>query len=383
MLLPTVPGYQLHSVIGSGGFATVYLATQLNLHRRVALKIMNPAYAADPDLCERFIREGQDLALLSEHPNIVSVHDVGCDGNFYYIAMQYLPGPTLKQLMQSEAPYQHPLHIISRIAEALAFAHSQGYIHRDIKPANILFNRQGEAVLSDFGIAKTYDRDDQLTLAGQLIGTENYMSPEQALMSQDLDGRSDLYSLGVVFFEALTGCLPYRRTAKQSVLQQHVSAPVPTLPESEAAFQPFIDKLMAKNRDDRYDSAESLLKDIDGLKARCEQGPAQRFSIQAGNRWFAAASLLTVIAIAGLLVSFVIPVLLDERKDTVIELDEADRAAIAESLELAELNELMNRIDSPPGSNAIELYRQVLELDPGNPQATAALQRLNAASTRD
>lgn len=112
VILPRVPGYSVHSLLGKGGFAKVYLATQLSLERRVALKIMNPAYAADEELCERFIRERHDLAIVSEHPGIVTVYDVGHHENLYYIAMQYLPGPTLKELIKSDKPYQHPLYII-------------------------------------------------------------------------------------------------------------------------------------------------------------------------------------------------------------------------------------------------------------------------------
>lgn len=370
--LPVIPGYSVHSILGTGGFATVYLATQLSLDRRVALKVMNPNYAIDKDLCERFIREGHDLAVVSEHVNIVTVYDVGSHENLYYIAMQYLPGPTLKELIKSDKPYQHPLYIIRRVAEALSFAHEKGYVHRDIKPANILFNAQGEAVLSDFGIAKTNNRNEQLTHMGQLVGTDGYMSPEQALMSENLDGRSDIYSLGVLFYETLTRTLPYKSSSKHSVLSQHVHAPVPTLPENEAIHQQLIDRMMAKDPADRYSSANELLEDI---QQRYFTQPIKPPRTHRYPRWQTASiAILCVLALALLASLFLLP----SGNNTVDKqsISTQNQNTIVESLELAEINELSGRIDSPPGSNAIELYELVLTLDADNQQALDALERL-------
>ncbi|MFK7857386.1 MAG: serine/threonine protein kinase [Granulosicoccus sp.] len=376
--LPHIPGYVLHSVLGAGGFATVYLATQSSLNRRVAIKIMNPSYASDKDLCERFVREGHDLAVVSEHVNIVTIYNVGTYENLYYIVMQYLPGPTLKDLIKSDRPYQHPLHIISRVAEALSFAHAKGYVHRDIKPANILFNAQGEAVLSDFGIAKTYDRDEQLTQIGQLVGTEYYMSPEQAMMSEDLDGRSDIYSLGVLFYETLTRSLPYRNTGSVSVMAQHVQAPVPTLPEKESLHQPLIDRMMAKNRDDRYASANELLADIQQryFTHSPEKLPNRKTRSKSDQPLWLTVSLVGLcVCVLALGVSFFLP-LSGNTPITSTTISPQDQITITESLELAEINELMGRISSPPGSSAIDLYELVLDIDPNNKQALDALQRL-------
>jgi len=369
---PAVPGYTVHSILGSGGFATVYLATQISLNRRVALKIMNPSYAIDKDLCERFIREGHDLAVVSEHVNIVTVYDVGSYKNLYYIAMQYLPGPTLRELIKSDKPYQHPLYIISRVAEALSFAHEKGYVHRDIKPANILFNAQGEAVLSDFGIAKTINRNEQLTHMGQLIGTDSYMSPEQALMSENLDGRSDIYSLGVLFYETLTRTLPYRSSKNNSVLSQHVHAPVPTLPEYESMHQQLIDRMMAKDPDDRYASADELVEDI---KQRYFAEPIKPLRTQKYPRWQTISIAILCGFVLVLAASFFF---LPSGNNTLAKqtISKQNQSTIADSLELAELNELSGRIDSPPGSNAIELYELVLTLDANNKQAIEALKRL-------
>lgn len=375
VLLPRIPGYTLHSILGTGGMATVYLATQRNLNRQVALKVMNPAYASDADLCERFEREGQDLAVVSEHVSIVTVHDVGKYGNLYYISMQYLPGPTLRQLIRSDEPYQHPLYIISRVAEALSFAHEKGYVHRDIKPANILFNAQGEAILSDFGIAKTQNRNEELTQLGQMVGTENYMSPEQALMSEKIDGRTDIYSLGVVFYETLTRCLPYRSTGNLSVVAQHISADVPTLPESESKYQPLINRMMAKNPDDRYATTNELLDDLQQFFLDPAEQVIDPLVTTGRNKWVLASAVIVGLCVSALLGSFFLETNIKNMPPRTIGAQ--DQITITESLELAELNELMGRIDSPPGSNALELYNLVLEIDPSNKHALAALQRLN------
>lgn len=350
----------------------MYLATQISLNRRVAIKVMNPIYVADKDLRERFVREGHDLAIVSEHINIVTVYNVGSHENLYYIAMQYLPGPTLKELIQSDKPYQHPLHIIVNVAEALSFAHEKGYVHRDIKPANILFNAQGEAVLSDFGIAKTNNRDEQLTRIGQLVGTDTYMSPEQALMSHNLDGRSDIYSLGVLFYETLTRTVPYKSSNTDSVLSQHVHAPVPKLPESEKAYQSLINKMMAKDPNERYSSANELL---DNIKESFFTQPLKSPTNRKTNLWLTICVVGLCGAMLAIAASFFFPV--PENKSESIADSPLDKINIAETLELAELNELMGRIDSPPGSNAIELYELVLRFEPDNEQALDAMNRLS------
>lgn len=373
--MPQIPGYTLHSVLGTGGFATVYLATQTNLKRRVAIKVMHPNYAADSELCERFIREGQDLAVVSEHVNIVTIFNVGTYKNLYYIVMQYLPGPTLKDLIRSDKAYQHPIYIITRVAEALSFAHDKGYIHRDIKPANILFNAQGEAVLSDFGIAKTYDRNEHLTRTGQLVGTTHYMSPEQVLMSAHLDHRADIYSLGVLFFETLTRQLPYKPSGSNSVLAQHVQAPVPTLPQSESKHQPLIDRMMAKNPDDRYATADDLLEDIQQRYFSTPGSSAhQPHPVFGSPRLLTLFMVVLVVSILGLATSMILPRIKIAPEPQALTQQEQDK--VAESLELAELNELLGRIDSPPGSSAIALYELVLTIEPDNHKAIDALQRL-------
>jgi serine/threonine-protein kinase PpkA len=199
----TIPGFDIEGEIGEGAMATVYLAVQRSLQRKVALKIMAAGLAADPSFCERFLREGRTLARLS-HPHTVTIHDIGNVDALYYMAMEYLPNGTLKERIAAGLSAELGLVYIRQIASALGYAHAQGLVHRDVKPANILFRANGVAVLSDFGIAKSLDDRTQFTQAGFAVGTPSYMSPEQA-RGQDIDGRADLYALGVVFYEILVG----------------------------------------------------------------------------------------------------------------------------------------------------------------------------------
>ncbi|MEE9320358.1 MAG: serine/threonine-protein kinase [Granulosicoccus sp.] len=399
---PDIPGYEIRSKLGQGGFAMIYLATQISLKRDVALKIMDPALSRDKDFCERFMREGRDTAALSNHPNIVTIYDIGRAADNYYIAMQYLPGPNLNVLLEADEPYQHPLHIIKRIAGALAYAHSKGIVHRDVKPANILFNEANEAVLSDFGIAKAANRNTQLTAIGTVIGTANYMSPEQARGLSSVDSRSDLYSLGVVFYELLTRRKPYTATDQISLMLQHVNEPTPILPESEAVYQPLIDRLMAKDPGERYANGYELIDDIE-----------QRFfqpNTDKQSGWFDVKRKLPLIAIwggAAMLALVVIAGILNTDKpesqeqpkplanapepaNTITipdaaeasdvpsgrELSESDQQRLERLLSIAEIHEAVGRITEPPGANAFEAYSLALELDPDNQAVRNALTRL-------
>ncbi|SQK84036.1 serine/threonine protein kinase [Pseudomonas aeruginosa] len=174
-----LPGFDIERELGEGAMATVYLATQRSLQRKVALKVMAAALAADPSFAERFLREGRTLARLS-HPNTVTIHDIGNVGSCYYMAMEYLPNGTLKERIQQGLDPEQGLAYVRQVAAALGYAHSQGLVHRDVKPANILFRADGTAVLSDFGIAKSIEDNTQFTQVGFAVGTPSYMSPEQA-----------------------------------------------------------------------------------------------------------------------------------------------------------------------------------------------------------
>ncbi|WP_061238823.1 serine/threonine-protein kinase [Ectopseudomonas composti] len=260
-----IPGFDIDGVIGEGAMATVYLALQRSLERKVALKIMAPALAADASFCERFLREGKTLARLA-HPHIVTVHDIGNVGEHYYMAMEYLPNGTLRERIAAGLSPEQGLQYIRQIASALGYAHSQGLIHRDVKPANILFRADGTAVLSDFGIAKSLDDRTQFTQVGFAVGTPNYMSPEQA-RGLDIDGRADLYALGVVLYEILVGELPYMGTDALSTALAHLTQPLPELPIQHSRYQTLLQRLLAKNPDERFSNAAELLAALDAQPA--------------------------------------------------------------------------------------------------------------------
>ncbi|MGN8346921.1 serine/threonine-protein kinase [Pseudomonas sp. SMV71] len=258
-----IPGYDIEGEIGEGAMASVYLATQRSLERKVALKVMAAALAADPTFCERFLREGKTLARLS-HPHTVTIHDIGNVGELYYMAMEYLPNGTLKERIAAGLSPEQGLVYIRQIASALGYAHGLGLVHRDVKPANILFRADGTAVLSDFGIAKSLDDRTQFTQAGFAVGTPSYMSPEQA-RGQDIDGRADLYALGVVLYEILVGELPYTGNDALSTALAHLTEPLPELPVHHGRFQEVLRKLLAKDPAERFPDAAALLRALDNL----------------------------------------------------------------------------------------------------------------------
>nr|WP_277425439.1 serine/threonine-protein kinase [Pseudomonas chlororaphis] len=258
-----IPGYAIERELGDGAMATVYLATQRSLERKVALKVMAAALAADRSFCERFLREGKTLARLS-HPHTVTIYDIGNVGHFYYMAMEYLPNGTLKERIAEGLSAEQGLVYLRQIALALGYAHAQGLVHRDVKPANILFRANGSAVLSDFGIAKSLEDRTQFTQAGFAVGTPSYMSPEQA-RGQQIDGRADLYALGVVFYEILTGKLPYTGSDSLSTALAHLTEPLPELPMTHGRYQGILRKLLAKDPAERFADADALIAALDHL----------------------------------------------------------------------------------------------------------------------
>ena len=260
METPHIPGYRIERIIGSGAMSTVYLAVQESLDRRVALKVLAPTMAADPTFSKRFVKEGKIIAKLA-HPHIVTIYDTGAYQDQSYIAMEYLEAGTLKERIKAGLNPGQAVKVLVQIALALGYAHRQNCIHRDIKPANILFRDQETAVLSDFGIAKNLEDKTQLTAVGWRIGTPNYMSPEQAL-GKPLDARCDLYSLGVVFYEALTGTRPYKGADAFETAILHVKGPIPILPEPLRRFQPVIDRVLAKTPEKRFANAEELAQAV-------------------------------------------------------------------------------------------------------------------------
>ena len=258
---PDIPGYKILSELGRGGIATVYLALQESLDRQVALKVMSPLLAMEPDYAERFIREGRTVAQLS-HPNIITVYDIGLQKHQLFIAMEYIPGGNMRTLMHEHSnDPEWALNVAGQIALALGYAHTIGIVHRDVKPENILFRENGAAVLTDFGIAKTITSNTNLTRAGTIIGTPKYMSPEQT-DGLGNDPRTDVYSLGIILYEMLMGQVPYDSENSMAVLYAHVHSPIPELPEDLSDLQPLLNNLLAKNAEDRADDCDELAEII-------------------------------------------------------------------------------------------------------------------------
>ena len=260
-----IPGYQIERELGQGGMAIVYLALQESLHRHVALKVIKPVLTTDEEFAQRFLREGRIIAQLSD-PHIVTVYDIASHEGTYYLSMEYLPGGTLQQRIRSGLPLTEALSIAQAIVGALHYAHRRGIIHRDIKPQNILFRENGQAVLTDFGIAKTLGASTIMTRTGLSLGTPRYMSPEQ-IRGQGVDARADLYSFGVLFYEMLTGNVPYTADDSFALAMMHVTAPVPQLPPHLSRFQPLLNKLLNKDPDERFQSGEEIIAAIAASEA--------------------------------------------------------------------------------------------------------------------
>ena len=259
-----IPGYRVVRKINQGGMSTVYLAIQISVGRVVALKVMNPQLNNDPAFSERFQREATIVGQLS-HPNIVAIYDIGRHEDLNYIAMDYLPNGSVHDKMSTGLSGEEVLRTTREIASALDHAHEKGYIHRDIKPENILFRADNSAVLSDFGVARGLAVNSRMTHVGTVVGTPHYMSPEQT-KGNSVDGRSDLYSLGIVFYEMLTGTLPYQGDEAVTIALKHISAPIPKLPMQYLAYQKILDKLLAKDPEQRFQRGRDLITAIEELE---------------------------------------------------------------------------------------------------------------------
>src|ERR1700722_2628586 len=260
-----IPGYEILRPLGTGGMSTVYLALQRSLDRKVAIKVMRRGgdLASDENTQaeKRFLLEGRMMAKLP-HRNIVAVYDIVSNDSMAYISMEFLDGGTLSDRMRDGISLADAVSVIVQIASALDFAHTHGVVHRDLKPANIMFRDSGTPVLTDFGIARYQDGSaTRLTQTGMLVGTPTYMSPEQ-INGQSVDGRADLYSLGILFYELLAGHAPFRGDTPIAVLMAHLTQPAPTLPDEHLAFQPVLDRMLAKNRDERYSGMKEFSQDL-------------------------------------------------------------------------------------------------------------------------
>lgn len=268
-----IGNYRVMEKLGEGASSTVYLAERESDHEQAALKILNSRPGDDPDLLQRFVQEAAMIASIG-HPNIVRIFDHGFTEDFAYIAMEYFPTGSLKQVVSGPISSRQALSLLAQAASALAEIHRNGIVHRDVKPANFMVRANGVIALADFGVAKNLSSDTTKTQAGVSFGSPYYLSPEQA-MGNATDHRSDLYSLGVIFYEMLTGNRPYESDSLLDLIRQHVEAPPPKLPAELTDCQELIDGLMAKDPALRYQSAEAVLDAIDTVWTRAALSKAR------------------------------------------------------------------------------------------------------------
>jgi serine/threonine-protein kinase len=258
--------YEIKAELGRGGMATVFQAHDPRFGRDVAIKVLPPEFLHDPTFRARFEREAQTIAAL-EHPAIVPVYDYGEDNEQPFLVMRYLSGGSLgERLKQGPLPFTEAVRIVNRVAPALDEAHNQGIIHRDLKPDNILFDHRQDPFIADFGIVKLSSPESgALTASNVVVGTPAYMSPEQ-INGEELDGRSDIYSLGVILFQMLVGSLPYDAPTPVGLLMKHLTEPTPPILEIKPDLPPdcagVVDRAMAKERDKRYAVAAELADDL-------------------------------------------------------------------------------------------------------------------------
>ncbi len=284
--LPEIPGYRITRVIGHGGMATVYLGTQVSLGRDVAIKVMLPEALADEVSRRRFENEARTIARL-EHPNIVGIHEVGrtAQGLPWY-SMPHLPHGHLGQ-RNLTGDQRRIREVLRALLSALAYAHARGVIHRDVKAENVLFDEADRPLLADFGIALRRGYGTRVTMVGLAVGSTAYMAPEQA-RGQQVDFRADLYSVGVLAWEMLTGELPYKGDDALSMALAHTQNPIPRLPPALRHWQRFIDRALAKSLTRRFSDAAAMLRALDEVPQR--EGTGERVvanalhTLRAGSR---------------------------------------------------------------------------------------------------
>ena len=255
-----LPGYKVHGEVGVGGQAKIYLATQESFGRKVAIKVLLPQFAENKEFVERFLREAKTVASMG-HPHIIPVYDFGQVGTSYYMVMEYLPCGDLKERIKAGLKEEEALQILAQLADALHLVHDKGFVHRDIKPDNVMFREDGSAVLTDFGIARLQNGADQVTVVGQVLGTPRYMSPEQ-VQARQLDGRADIYSLGIMFYEMLAKRVPYDNPDYTTLAVMHCKDPIPNLPGRFRRYQRLFERMVEKEAEKRFASAQELAQTI-------------------------------------------------------------------------------------------------------------------------
>jgi serine/threonine-protein kinase len=297
--------YRIMEQLGSGGMATVFKAYHAALDRYVAIKILHPAFKADPQFFERFKREARIVANL-EHPNIIPVYDFNEHHGEPYLVMRYIEGDTLKPHMEGQplAP-EEILRLMRPVCQALAYAHKQGVLHRDIKPSNIMITNDGSIFLTDFGLARMVQAGESTLSQDMMVGTPQYISPEQAQGISSLDGRTDIYSLGVVLFEMLTGQVPFNADTPFATVHDHIYTPLPlpcTInPGLDPAVERVLLKALAKEPEDRYQHADELLNALEGTLgpqvtiASAHTSPVAGLPKKRGLPWWVWAGSATMI----------------------------------------------------------------------------------------
>lgn len=283
--------YRLDNKLGEGGMATVYCGTDTVLRRRIAIKVLREQYASDEEFVRRFYQEAESAARLN-HPNVVNTYDVGREGDTYYIVMELVDGPSLAEIIANDGKLPEPVAIdyAAQVANGLAYAHRTGLLHRDIKPANILVTKDDVVKLSDFGIARAVSQQTMaMTKPGMVMGSVFYLSPEQA-QGHELHETSDLYSLGVVLYQMLTGELPYKGESAVTVALKHIGDAVPTIDTAKLGISPalasIVNRLMQKHPENRFQSASEVASALREARERpsfaafgtADDAPTQRFA---------------------------------------------------------------------------------------------------------
>ncbi|HRW65800.1 MAG TPA: protein kinase [Candidatus Competibacter sp.] len=397
-----IPGYEIECEIGRGGMATVYRAMQQSLGRQVAIKILAHGSDDDSEFARRFRKEGRILAQLL-HLNIVTIHDIGASGhNQLYLSVEYLPGGTLKDRIRQGLSLGSAIEIIQAIAKALGYAHERGVIHRDVKPSNIMFRQDGTPVLTDFGVARIIDSKTVFTASGFMIGSPGYMSPEQA-MGESATVQSDLYGLGVVLYEMLTGCALYRADNPLTLMLKHLHDPIPELPKTYAHFQPILNKLLAKNIEDRYKNSGEFLEELSSIVpgdtesrpewntgdrdlgvAELASGEIRRLLRKRSRFFLVLIGAITIISVASVYtlkakksiemeIAEILPKSVSPITKTAPEQREIE---ILRLLKKAEMKFKDGLLTDESRQNAELIYRQILRLDQGNIEALNGLENI-------